>query len=102
MIRYILKWSEEKNEWLKATRGISFEWVEEALSQDGLLGIEAHPNVLKYPHQKMMYLKMNSYCYCVPFVETEEGFFLKTIYPSRKRQKQARGVNDDEEKNRGV
>ena len=29
-------------------------------------------------------LNINNYAYCVPFVETEEELFLKTVFPSRR------------------
>lgn len=46
------KWSSEKNELLKRTRGISFEEIIEAASTDTLDDYE-HPNKKKYPNQRI-------------------------------------------------
>lgn len=32
----------------------------------------------------MNVLEINSYAYCVPFVETDDHIFLKTVFPNRK------------------
>lgn len=43
------------------------------------------PNpVSSYAHQRMFVLEINNYAYVVPYVESEEEIFLKTIFPSRK------------------
>ena len=79
-----IDWSEEKNVWLKANRGVSFEDVVIAIENGNLLAVIAHPNQKKYPNQKMFVVEIGNYAYCVPFVEDEEKIFLKTIFPSRK------------------
>jgi hypothetical protein len=38
---------------------------------------------------------MEDYLYLVPFVESEEEVFLKTIIPSRKATKKFRGAGDE-------
>lgn len=38
----------------------------------------------KYPGQQIYVIRMHDYAYLVPFVETEDVVFLKTIIPSRK------------------
>ena len=38
----------------------------------------------KYPHQRMLVLNINNYAYVVPYVESDNGLFLKTVFPSRK------------------
>ncbi|MFN5609857.1 MAG: toxin, partial [Pseudanabaena sp.] len=38
---------------------------------------------------------VEGYVYLVPFVETEEGIFLKTIIPSRKATKKYLGETND-------
>ena len=48
------RWSPEKNEILRADRGISFENVVVAIESGGLLDILAHPNRAKYPRQKVL------------------------------------------------
>lgn len=78
------RWSHEKNEILRADRGLSFENVVVAIESGGLLDILAHPNPEKYPRQKVLVVECDNYVYLVPFVEEEDYFFLKTVIPSRK------------------
>ena len=78
------RWSPEKNEQLQLDRGISFENIVVAIDSGGLLDILAHPNLAKYPNQKMLVVASDGYAYLVPFVEEDDHFFLKTVIPSRK------------------
>jgi len=78
------RWDSEKNEALKADRGVSFEIVVVAIGTGGLLDILTHPNQEKYPRQRILVVTADDYAYLVPFVEDEDCFFLKTIIPSRK------------------
>jgi uncharacterized DUF497 family protein len=78
------KWNHEKNERLKAERGLSFEQVILHIERGDLIDVIEHPNQSKYPNQQMLVVKIKGYAYLVPFVEDEEGKFLKTIIPSRK------------------
>lgn len=78
------RWSAEKNEMLKLTRGVSFERIVVAVESDGLLDIVEHPNVMKYPNQRVLVVSFDGYVYLVPFVEEADCFFLKTVIPSRK------------------
>jgi uncharacterized DUF497 family protein len=80
----IYRWSEEKNEQLKQSRGISFEDVVLALESGGLLDVLAHPNSRRYPNQKVLVVAVMEYVYLVPHVEEPEHIFLKTVIPSRK------------------
>lgn len=79
-----LEWSAEKNARLKAQRGISFEEIILCIAQGGLLDILVHPDRERYPGQRVLVVDVDNYVYLVPFVESDEGFFLKTIIPSRK------------------
>lgn len=79
-----LRWSAQKNDTLKADRGVSFENMVVAIESGGLLDILAHPNQSKYPRQRVLVVAHDSYAYLVPFVEEDDYFFLKTIIPSRK------------------
>jgi len=54
------------------------------------LKIYDHPKQEKYPGQKISAVIVEDYVYLVPFVESEEGIFLKTIIPSRKATKRNR------------
>jgi uncharacterized DUF497 family protein len=78
------RWNPEKNEAVRAERGISFEGVVVSIETGGLLDILAHPNQSKYPRQRVLVVARDNYAYLVPFVEEEGYFFLKTIIPSRK------------------
>jgi hypothetical protein len=92
------RWSTEKNEAVKAERGISFESIVVSIETGGLLDILAHPNQSKYPRQRVLVVACGNYAYLVPFVEEEDYFFLKTIIPSRKatRDYLNQGENDAE------
>ena len=68
-------------------RGVSFEDILVALSEDCLLDILEHPIKQKYPNQRIMIVELDEYAYLVPYIEDEEKFFLKTIIPSRKMTK---------------
>lgn len=78
------RWNHEKNEQLKAERGVSFEAVVLAIETDGLLDVLQHVNTGKYPNQQIFIVALNGYACMVPFIEEEAYFFLKTIIPSRK------------------
>lgn len=69
-------------------RGISFEDIVFALQAGGLLDDLKHPNSDKYPSQRIFVLHIDGYAWLVPYVETEQEIFLKTIIPSRKATKQ--------------
>lgn len=80
-------WDEGKNDLLRRTRDISFEEIVLAIANNRLLEVLEHPNKDKYPDQKMFIVEVRDYAYVVPFVEDEERYFLKTIYPSREATK---------------
>lgn len=80
-------WNAGKNAQLKAERGVSFEDVLVALNEGKLLDVLKHTNTKKYPNQRIFVIEINHYIYLVPFVETEQFIFLKTIIPSRKATK---------------
>jgi len=77
-------WNEEKDAQLKRERGVSFSDIVAVMMGVGLLDVVPHPNPKKYPTQRMFVVQVADYVYLVPFVETEDGIFLKTIIPSRK------------------
>ena len=80
-------WNSEKNILLKTERGISFEDIMYYIEHDKLLAIINHPLPDKYPGQKIYIVEINHYAFLVPFVETDNEIFLKTIIPSRKATK---------------
>ena len=77
-------WNTEKNQQLKSERNVSFEEVVFYFEQGKLLDIVEHPNQDKYPGQRIFVININEYAYLVPFTETDDEVFLKTIIPSRK------------------
>ncbi len=72
-----IRWSLRKNEELKRTRGVSFD----ELIQSELIAVKRHP---KKNNQQIMLFKYRDYVWVVPFVESENEIFLKTLFPSRK------------------
>ena len=78
-----IRWNPKKNEWLRATRGIGFELAEVKIASGDILGVVDHPNKARYPQQRIFVLEFSGYAFLVPFVETDEDIFLKTMIPSR-------------------
>ncbi len=76
-----LNWSCEKNEILKAKRGISFEEIAYLIESSQILGIEENSGI---PDQKIYILEIENYAVIVPFVKKDNEIFLKTAFPSRK------------------
>lgn len=80
-------WDENKNQLLQEQRGESFEEMLQTIEEGGILNIYKHPNIEKYPHQKMVEVLYKKYVWVIPFVEKEEEIFFKTALPSRKATK---------------
>lgn len=76
-----LNWSYDKNEILKAKRGISFDEIALLIESGQILGIEENPG---RPDQKLYILEIESYAVIVPFMENGNDIFLKTAFPSWK------------------
>ena len=91
----LFDWDPKKNQQLIEERGVSFEEVIFHLQSDGLLDDIAHPNKDEYSHQRVFIVAIESYAYLVPYVESDEYIFLKTIIPSRKATKQYLEENDE-------
>ena len=81
-------WDVEKNERLKAGRGISFEEIVFHIERGDVLDILEHPNQDRYGGQRIFVVNVGGYAYLIPSVETENEVVLKTIIPSRKATKQ--------------
>jgi uncharacterized DUF497 family protein len=88
-------WDPEKNQQLIEERGICFEEVIFHLQSDGLLDDIKHPNQESYAHQRVYIVAIEDYAYLVPYVESNEAIFLKTIIPSRKATKQYLGESNE-------
>ena len=89
-------WSVEKNDFLQRERGVSFEDVVLNLQLGNEIDVFEHPNQERYPGQKISVVLIEGYAYLVPFVETEDEIFLKTIIPSRKATKHYAGGTDEQ------
>ena len=77
-------WNDEKNEFLKRVRGVSFEDVVFHIQNGDVLDVIKHPKVDRYPKQNIIVLNIDGYVYLVPYLKTRGTRFLKTIIPSRK------------------
>jgi uncharacterized DUF497 family protein len=88
-------WDPEKNQQLIEERGISFEEVIFHLQSDSLLDDVEHPNQKEYSHQRMYVVLIEDYVYLIPYVESKNGIFLKTIIPSRKATKHYLGESNE-------
>jgi len=86
-----IAWNPEKNERLKAERGLAFEDVVFHITAGDIIRTVDHPNQQRYPEQQIHLIAIEGYVYLVPFVESEDEVFLKTIIPSRKATKEYRG-----------
>ena len=84
-------WDPEKNAWLIENRGLSFERIICLIDDGAVLDIVQLPNAEKYPKQRMFVINIENYVHLVPFVETVDDIFLKTIIPSRKATRQYLG-----------
>jgi uncharacterized DUF497 family protein len=78
------RWDPDKNERLKAGRGISFEEMVLAVEEGGLKDVLIHPNQRRYRGQVVLVVSYRNYVFLVPSVEEDAYYFLKTIIPSRK------------------
>ena len=83
----LISWNKDKNMLLKKCRNIGFEDVLYYINNDFLIDDIEHPNKKRYPNQKMFVVDIEGYIYLVPYVESEDEIFLKTIIPSRKATK---------------
>ncbi|MGA7297683.1 MAG: BrnT family toxin [Rhodanobacteraceae bacterium] len=89
-------WDAEKNEWLIRVRGVSFERIVFLIGNGGLLDVVAHHNPCRYPNQKILIVNMDEYAWLVPFVESADHFFLKTIISSRKATRKFLEASDEQ------
>ncbi|MFT5207790.1 MAG: uncharacterized DUF497 family protein [Candidatus Omnitrophota bacterium] len=82
-------WNEEKNDYLKRTRGVCFEEVVSLIESGKLLDIIDNPSS-KHKSQQIYVVEIRGYVYAVPFLKNENVIELKTIIPSRKLMKMYR------------
>jgi uncharacterized DUF497 family protein len=89
-------WDASKNLLLQRERGVSFEDVVFHIEAGQEVAVLMHPNQTRYPDQKISVVLIEDYAYLVPFVESDNEIFLKTIIPSRKATKQFKGDFNEE------
>jgi hypothetical protein len=79
-----INFNEEKNQLLKATRGIGFDEIIQAMGRGDLLADITHPSKSR-PNQRLYIVKIKQYAYAVPYVANpkKNEIFLKTAYASR-------------------
>jgi uncharacterized DUF497 family protein len=77
-------WDNAKNLVLKKERGISFEEIVIAIEAGNTVDVLEHPNKNRYPDQILILVNVRDYIYVVPAIADSNGFFMKTIFPSRK------------------
>ncbi len=90
----IFRWDPEKNKRLKHERNVCFEDVVSLIYEERVLDVIVHPNKQKYPNQRIFIVRLHGYVHMVPFVKDGEEIWLKTIIPSRKLNRQYKGVDD--------
>jgi len=91
----MFEWNTEKNARLAVERGITFEEIAQKIESGAAVIETDHPNKKKYPNQKILIVDVEGYAYLVPCVVTKQGYFLKTIIPSRKATKKFLGGKND-------
>ena len=92
-----INWNTRKSLVLKELRGVCFEDVVFHIEKGHILDDYQHPNQQKYAGQRLMVIGIDNYAYLVPYVESEDEIFLKTIIPSRKAtEKYFGGPHEDE------
>jgi len=81
---FSIKFNEEKNQLLKATRRIGFNEILEAIDNGGLLADIVNSSSDR-SGQRLYVVNINDYAYAVPYVvnNLKKEIFLKTAYPSR-------------------
>ena len=72
-----IRWNKLKSKRLKQTRGVSFEEILKTQWVDR----RPHP---ARKDQELFLFEHQGYIWAVPFMTDEKGFFLKTLYRSRK------------------
>ena len=92
----LFAWSSEKNVQLIRERGIFFEEIVVNIHQGNEVDVLEHPNQRRYPGQKISVVIVEDYVFLVPYIETDDELFLKTIIPSRKATKHYLGEENEQ------
>ena len=70
------KYNHEKNALLSSERGIGFDEIIQAILDGNILEIRDHHNSQQYPNQKIMFVRILTEVYAVPFVIEPNGDFF--------------------------
>lgn len=89
-------WNLAKNDWLREVRGVTFDAIVFHIQAGDLLDVLEHRKADRYPEQRIFVVNVEGYVCLVPFVESEEMIFLKTVIPSRKMTKLYLGAKTHE------
>jgi uncharacterized DUF497 family protein len=65
------RWNEDKNAQLLRERRLSFEMVVEALANGDLLTDRPHPDTVRYPNQRLLFVVIGEYVCVAPLFWTE-------------------------------
>ena len=90
----MVKWSEDKDRWLRENRGVSFQEISTAVLSGNLIEIMENP---ARRGQMAFVIRLRGYVWVVPFVTEGDTIFLKTAYPSRKMHKRYGGTDEAQE-----
>ncbi len=84
-MKFKFDFNQEKNFFLKETRGVGFDEAIVAILNNGIVDEFAHKDNKRYPNQRILAIKINNYIYAIPYLldEKRKVIFLKTVYPSR-------------------
>lgn len=74
----------DKDDRLRATRGVGFLDAIEAIEDGRVLLDFEHPNRIRYSDQRILVLDINLYAYCVPYLDRSDVLVLKTVSPNRR------------------
>ena len=85
-------WDDEKNEWLKKNRDLSFEEVVVEIGRN-LLDVRENKSK-KHQDQKVFILLIDNYTWVVPFEESENEIRLVTAFPDRRLLKEFLDENE--------
>ncbi len=80
----MIEWSPTKNAELNQRYGLGFERVLAAIDAGAVIAERAHPNPERYGHQRQLVVEIDGYAWVVSFVTDGGTIFFKTMYPSRK------------------
>jgi hypothetical protein len=91
----VINWNDDKDKWLKTTRGISFQEIADRIAAGDYIDALEHPS---RTGQQVFVIRIKDYTWAVPFIiEADETIFLKTVYPSRRLHKRYGGSDEKED-----